>query len=147
MNKGAHVDKKRWLSSYRELVQEVEEETRLAGYWQEKASCLSAPQLSFTPSKSSNNKGMADYVIEFLDIAQYCSELANEANKKKIQILNTINQIEEPDYRQVLKMYYIGDKNFREIAESMHYSIDWIKRLHLKALEVIEIPKEYTQIH
>lgn len=140
-NRGPNIHKKRWLSSYYVLMEEIEEETRLAGYWQEKARSLSPPVLTFAPSKSANNKGIADYVAEFLDIAQHCSELATVANEKKNEILKCIDSVEDPDCRQVLRMYYIDRKNFREIAEKMHFSIRWIKHLHLKALECIEIPE------
>lgn len=140
INRGINKEKKLWLSSYSELMEQVEEETRMAGYWQDKARSLSSPVLSLAPSKSADRKGMADYVVEFLQIAEYCSELANKANEKKKEILAAIDKIEDPNCRQVLRMYYLEKKNLRQIAEKMHYSIDWVKRLHIHALELIEIP-------
>ena len=146
-NRGAFHEKKKWLASYQELIEEIEVETTQAGYWQDKAISLTAPQLSLAPAKSAEKITMPDCVVNFLDIAKHCSEMADLAHHKKAEICEAINSLDDPDCRQLLKMHYIGGKNFLEIAETMHYTVRWIKKIHNRALSAIEMPKECPRVH
>lgn len=137
--RGKYIDKKEWLLRYTELMKEVERETESAGYWQEKAHSLSTPNLNNFGIRSSNKMDNADYIVKFIDLAQHCSQLANEAEKKKEEILTAIKRLPNHDYREVLSLHYIDGKSFRDIAKLLDYSLEWVWRLHSKALKELEI--------
>lgn len=139
--------KKKWLGSYRELMREVKDEADRAGFWREKAEGISAVVHEMTGVKSANRRTVYDCMNEFLELSEHCSRLGREADRKKDQILKAINLIEDPGCREVLKMYYISDRNLMQIAEAMHYSVGWIKTLHRRGLELLEIPKECTFVY
>lgn len=129
-----------WLSRYRELIEEIDRETREAHYWEDKAVSLSSQKLSLAP-KSKALKSMPDYVAEFLDIAAHCSELGREAQKAKDEILEAIDSLEELEQRRVLRLKYVDGKTYQQIADHLHYSKRQIYRIHGRAL------KRVTQCH
>lgn len=137
--KGRYIDKKEWLLRYTELMKEVEREAENADYWQEKARSLSTPNLNNFGIRSSNRLDNSDYIVKFIDLARHCSQLADEAEEKKEEILSAIKQLPNHDYREVLSLHYIDGKSFREIAQLLGYSLEWVWKLHSKALKVIEI--------
>lgn len=140
-NRGKYADKKKWLLSYHELMQDVEAEAERAGYWQERARSLHGVVIEPTGVRSSSRRTIHDCSDNFMDLARHCTELADMAERKKNEILAAIDKLENPEERQVLKMFYLRNKNFREIAEVMHYSIGWVSHAHLRALEKIQVPE------
>lgn len=132
---------RRWLMRYRELMEEVDRETKQAHYWEDKATGLSAPQLSFAPVHG--GKTMPDYIVEFLEVAKHCSELAGKADKAKDEILEVIESIEKPAYRNVLKYRYIDNMKYIDIAKKMDYSPGYIRRLTSKAVKEVTKCNKY----
>ena len=131
---------RQWLSRYRELIDEIERETREAHYWEDKAVSLSSSKLSFAP-KSKRLVSMQDYVAEFLDLASHCAELGKQAQAAKDEINKALESLEEPSHRTVLRMKYIDGMTFQQIADRLHYSKRQIQRIHGRAL------KHVTQCH
>ena len=131
---------RQWLSRYRELIDEIERETREAHYWEDKAVSLASSKLSFAP-KSKRLVSMQDYVAEFLDLASHCAELGKQAQAAKDEINKALESLEEPSHRTVLRMKYIDGMTFQQIADHLHYSKRQIQRIHGRAL------KHVTQCH
>lgn len=131
---------RQWLSRYRELVEEIDRETRQAHYWEDKAVSLSSSKLSFAP-KTRRLVSMQDYVAEFLDLASHCAELGREAQAAKEEIEKVVDSLEEPSYRRVLRLKYIDGMTYQQIADHLHYSKRQIHRIHGRAL------KRVTQCH
>lgn len=140
--KRGREDKKRFLLKYQELIQDVEREAELAGYWNEKAHSISASSLGNFGIRSSRPLSNADYLIKFYEIAENCSKHGEEAARRKDLIIAAINKIPEQDLRILLKLKYIDNKSFLEIAETLHYSMNWIWQLHGRALDLLKIPTE-----
>ena len=69
-------------------------------------------------------------------------DLENEINREidalvdlKIEIVNLINEIENPKYKTLLELRYLCYKSWVEIAISMLYSYKQISRLHDEAIK------------
>lgn len=131
---------RKWLSRYIELMEEIDRETKEAHYWEDVAIGLSPSKLSFAPKGRSNND-LSDYVAKFLDIAQHCSDLGNQARQAKDEILEVIDSLDDLIYRRVLKMLFIDNMTYQEIADRLHYSKRQIHRIRSKAI------KDVTQCH
>lgn len=140
MNRGKYREKKQWLLRYSELMREIERESETARFWRDKANLLSGPRFEITGVKSTHKEGTADYIVKFLDLANECERLANDAEKSKDEIVSAINELENPDHRQVLTMRYIDGLEFIEIAQELGYSLDWVWRLHRAALKKVNCP-------
>ena len=82
---------------------------------------------------------MPDYVAEFLDLAKHCSELAENAETAKNEILEVIDSIENHTYRRILRMKYLDGKTFYEIGSDIGYNASYTRRLASQAI------KEVTQ--
>lgn len=137
------MNTRNWLSRYRELMEEIDRETREAHYWEDIAIGLSPSKFSYG-SKSTTRKDMGDYVARFLDIASHCSQLGEEATIAKDQILEVIDSLDNLIYRRILRMKYIDGLTHREIAERLHYSMGYIRRMHSRAIK--EVTKSNTYI-
>lgn len=138
-NQRGNTKKKEWLLRYSELIEDMERETQAALYWREKSLSLSAVSLDNLGIHSSNSMSMPDYVIKFLEIAECCQKLATEAQEAKDNINQAISKIENIDQRRVLKLHYIDGYDFNEIANKLHYGLDWIWTLHRRGLDNLEI--------
>ena len=132
------MNTRQWLSRYQELMEEVEREAKKAGYWRDKAEGLSTKALSHAPVYG-HSISMPDYVAEFLDLAKHCSELAENAETAKDEILEVIDSIENHTYRRILRMKYLDGKTFYEIGSDIGYNASYTRRLASQAI------KEVTQ--
>lgn len=134
------MNARQWLSRYIELMEEVKREAEQAHYWEDTAIGLSAAKLSHVP-KARKYFDMTDYVVKFLDLAQHCSELGGQAEQAKNEILEVIDSIDNLNFRRVLRLKYIDNMTYQQIADRLHYSKRQIHRIHGKAL------KHVTQCH
>ena len=58
------------------------------------------------------------------------------------QIEATIDAVGDAQYRDVLKYRYLNGWSWQKIAERMHFSQDWVWRLHARALKALRMPAE-----
>ena len=54
--------------------------------------------------------------------------------RKVRQVEAVIDAVEEPRYREVLRYHYLNGWSMRRIAGELGYSVDWVYRLHRRAL-------------
>ena len=53
----------------------------------------------------------------------------------KKEATENINRIQDSRCRIVLSMYYLSNLTFEEIAENVHYSYRWVRRIHKKGIK------------
>lgn len=133
-------NKRKWLNRYTELSEELERQTQKAGYWKEKAQGLSVPCLNSYGIPSANRKNMADYIADYLDLAKECTELARHVEDSRQEIMKAIDEVEDQNCRELLRYKYIDGLDFISISKKMHYSMRWIRHLHMKALDELCTP-------
>ena len=62
----------------------------------------------------------------------------------KIEIAETINQVRNENYRLILEMRYLGFHTWEQIADTLHYTVRWVRKMHARALDVVDaILKEH----
>lgn len=137
-NRGKYQDKKRWLRRYSEHVHEIEREIESEMYWRERALSLSTRPIGLI-SGNGTGGGMEACVVKYLEIADHCKELADKADKAKDEIYQAINELQDQDHREILKMRYIDGLDFDEMSEKLDYSLGWLYHLHGDALKKLEI--------
>lgn len=72
---------------------------------------------------------------------EYGNDILNKANELidlKIKISSQIDQLEERNYRILLRERYLNCSGWLDIAEHMNYDPSWIYRMHGDALEAFE---------
>lgn len=89
------------------------------------------------------------------DLSEYAAELdrlerrlLNERRRRVLayeDIARRINEIRNENEKDVLFYRYISGLEWWKIAERMRYSERWVLKLHGKALDHFEIPKEIIE--
>lgn len=87
---------------------------------------------------SGNQDTIGDLAARICDMKQELNERRAEALEILRNIENTISEVRNDDYKQLLHLRYIGRMSWEEIAVTMHYSYRHITRLHGMALIEIE---------
>ena len=65
-------------------------------------------------------------------------ECRSQLWRKKIEIIDTIGEVKDPDCHKLLFLRYVDMLTWEEIAVTMHYTYQWVAGpLHGKALEKI----------
>ena len=62
-----------------------------------------------------------------------------QARKKRSEIYELIDDLDNPKQAEVLDQYFIQQKTLEAIAEDMHYSISYIIKLYKQGVETITI--------
>ena len=85
------------------------------------------------------------------DVASKIADLKNDINKDieklvmvKRNIINAINQIDNPVYRMLLEKRYLLKKGWLKISFEMEYGLDYIYTLHRKAINNLEKKQSFT---
>ena len=56
------------------------------------------------------------------------------------EIEGVIDAVEDAQYRDVLRYRYLNGWTWKRIAERMHFSQDWVWRLHARAMQQVKVP-------
>ena len=56
------------------------------------------------------------------------------------EIEGVIDAVEDAQYRDVLRYRYLNGWTWKRIAERMHFSQDWVWRLHARAMRQVKVP-------
>lgn len=73
-------------------------------------------------------------------VADYETQINNSIDSlidTRQEIMNAIDRINNPKYRQILYLKYINGMNYTEIGEKLGYCSRQIGRLHKKAIEIL----------
>ena len=77
-------------------------------------------------------------VIEALDLTEEIAGLIRKYTDLQHRIIGEIQQLDRPEYMQVLYKRYVEEKRWEEISIEMGYSCDHIRHLHGWALRAFE---------
>lgn len=78
---------------------------------------------------------MDNYVIQLIEIEKQSGELIEMWLAQRDEIIDKIDDLHDPRYRNVLHYRYVLGYKLEDVAEAMHYSIEMVKVLHRKALD------------
>lgn len=112
-----YEEKRRWLESYKTLQDQII-------YLDNRMKGIKA--ISFEPYEEGNGQGKT-----WNDFLQEKVEVENEMRK----IEDTIDNIENMNERMVLGYRYLMLKTVEEIAATMNYSNEWVKKKTKKGIK------------
>lgn len=78
-----------------------------------------------------------DNVCKIVDLEREINRRIDEYVDLTREIEGRIQSLEDERYRDVLQFRYINEWSWPRIAEEMHYCLDWVWRLHGRALQEI----------
>ena len=74
-----------------------------------------------------------------IDEEEIClSEMQERLVKREVEILNEIHQLSDDKHKKVLNLYYVDCKNLKKCANIMNFSYDYVKELHLAAVDAFQ---------
>lgn len=84
-----------------------------------------------------------DITAEKVDIERRIQRLEAKGKIIKTEILDIIDEVEDPRYAEILESFLIDCKDFEDIAEDCGYSVRHIERLYRDSIRaVVEIMSE-----
>ena len=87
---------------------------------------------------STNKDKLCVAVAKIIDLEKETEELIEKFSKKRKEIINQIDSLENIDYYHILSMRYVSRYTFEEIARKTNWSIRKVFGLHGKALQEFE---------
>ena len=115
---------------------------------EQKLNSVSGIDYSKIPVKGARRVGASfeQAAVQSLDLAEEIAGLIEQYNSLRHTIIGQIQQLDKPEYVQVLYKRYVEEKRWEEIAIEMGYSCDHIRHLHGYALrEFCKFLKDNTQ--
>ena len=127
------------IKKFRILIEQREKE--LDRLTEQKLGSVSGIDYGRIPVKGSRRVGASfeQAVIEALDLTEEIAGLIRKYTDLQHRIIGEIQQLDKPEYIQVLYKRYVEEKRWEEISAEMGYSCDYIRHLHGWALREFEI--------
>lgn len=88
-------------------------------------------------ASSSQNK-MSDAIVRCVDMEAEIDRLVDNLIEKKKEVIQTIEQVQNPTWYKVLHMKYIRYMDLMSIADEFNASYDWAKSAHSKAVKIVQ---------
>lgn len=133
------MTKKEWLGQYRALLREERavaasiEELRIL------STSIKSPVSDGMPRGSGAGDGLASVVGKLDQMERRHEKMLRTIARKREEILDTINALQDSDERTVLTSHYINGLTWEQVAECMGYTDRNIYFIHGRALQHIRI--------
>lgn len=93
---------------------------------------------------NSSERAMVAYADKTAEYAELIDNKIRELVSIKLEITRAIAHVEEDRLRLILQYRYVNLMRWERIAEEMHYSYSQLKRLHKRALNIMDY---YEPLH
>lgn len=131
---------RRYLESYLELKRDFLREKDEANFWRAVAYNVSASKLDESGVTKTSYSNFSP-IDKYLEVSERCEERAEQIDKKRKEIVAAIDSLEASKQREVLKLHYIDDYGFYDIANILVLNLDYVYRLHNNGLKSFIIPE------
>lgn len=98
-----------------------------------------SPKLSDMP-RGGSTKDTVDLIADKTELEDSLSKRLRQAEEKRQEIEDTINNINNPRYIMLLQLHYIDNLSLDVVADQMKLSYSRITKLHGLALDEVVIP-------
>ncbi|WP_242634542.1 DUF1492 domain-containing protein [Bacillus timonensis] len=129
------VDAKEYLSQAFRLDQRINSKLEQVSMLRELAlkttSTLQDDKVQGTKQRSP----MENALVKLMSLEQEINEDIDKLVDLKRELTSFVSEMENPSYRLLLELRYLGGSTWEEVAAIMGYDLRWIYRLHRKALK------------
>ena len=102
--------------------------------------CRTASQSPVPGARGGNEQRLQEVISEIADIRKEINEQTARMLRKQREIAFVIAGVSVPELRTLLECRYLADMTWDEIAGKLHYSRRHLTRLHMKALQALDLP-------
>lgn len=78
---------------------------------------------------------MESALVKLISLEEEINDDIDQLIDLKRELANFVAEIENPSYRLLLELRYLGGSTWEEVAAMMGYDVRWVYRLHRKALK------------
>ena len=132
---------KEYLSQLREvkrqqriIQEEIDELTIKAGYG-------TGRRYAKNFSGTDRRCRMEDAVLDQMELYIILKEYLAQQNTIECDIIEAICAVPDKVFQSILQMRYMRYYQWERIAEEMNYTLDYVYKLHGKALQFVQVPK------
>lgn len=133
-----HERKKRYLKRYKRngiLIDRLENKLRAL---EARIQGVKSPSLSGMP-RGGEPVTREDLIADKVDLERRIKKLKGKGDDIRREILDIIDELEDPRYAEVLESFLIDDMTFREIADDMDYTERHVIRLYSEAIDAVTL--------
>ena len=133
---------KEYLLRYRDAYEEAQDTLNRITALRLKYSAPSAIEYSDMPRARNTEHDMSDYVAKVEELTRDMIDKYNKCLGIEVDIYQRIWSMKEWDEREVLRLRYIDDLKWEEIAERISRNLRSVFRIHGRALQHFPVPSE-----
>lgn len=133
-----HDRKKRYLKRYKRngiLIDRLENKLRAL---EARIQGVRSPSLSGMP-RGGEPVTREDLIADKVDLERRIKRLKAKGEDMRREILDLIDELEDPRYAEVLESFLIDGLTFEEIADNMDYTERHVIRLYSEAIDMISL--------
>ena len=139
---------KEYLSQAWNIDRRINDKVAHVSQLRDMAMNVSAVISDMPRSPSPNNQRMETIIARLTDTEDEINADIDRLINLKLEIMNTIWQVEDAKACAVLERRYHSFKSWEEIAADLNVSVRWVHKIHGKALEDVEkILKKDIKMH
>ena len=131
-------NKKRFLKRYRKNVALIDRLKKKIESLDERMASLRSPKMSDMP-RGGTPVTIDDLIAEKIEIEQRIRRLEDKGRLIKVEILDRIDELEDPRYAEVLESFLIDCKDLDTIGEELGYTTRHIERLYSEAINAVSV--------
>ncbi|MEF2562879.1 MAG: hypothetical protein UI647_08870 [Negativibacillus sp.] len=136
-------EKKRYLLRCRHLNRKINALLREKERLQDLV-CKVSPNLSGMPRGGSSEREAS--LARLADIDSDIDRHIDEYVDTRKEIAACMDQLEDGRLYELMRLYYLADETWEQVAEDMRLDYRWILRLHGRALEELTIESHYHKL-
>lgn len=132
------LNAKQYLMSIKYKTERIAEQEE---YIQRLRNTLGVSGISYDKDRVQTSKvgdKTAEIICKIVDEEEKLENMQQVLMKLRIKILDQIRQIENENYRKVLNVVYVDMHNLKECSRIIGFSYDYVRELHIKALNSFE---------
>lgn len=113
-----------------EYIQRLRDSLGVAGIRYDKERVQSSPEPE--PDKFARIFG------QIFEEEEKLQQMKDNLALTRVEIINQIHQLAEEKHQKVLYIVYVDGKNLKKAAQAMCFSYDYVKEIHIAALQAFE---------
>ena len=137
---GTKMTARQYLGQAYRLDQRIKSKLIQLSLLRDNAMNITANLKEITVQTSHDNTKMENTILKILQQEKEIDDEIDRLLDLKSEVRRVIGKVPNIEYQLLLELRYLCFRSWEEIAVEMDYSIDYVFKIHRKALEMVEVP-------
>lgn len=133
-----YEEKVHWLRRYRDALR-LEEELRQDLEDQRSRACKTTAALTGMPGGGGDGQALPRAVESIVAIQQELQAQINICGAIRREVVAALDQVADERDHEILRRRYLRGQKFEQIAVEMNLEYRWVRRLHKKCVDKMDI--------